>query len=93
MGCIRSERRLIQHSTIDALLTGVYDGPVTLAELKTQGDFGIGTFNNLDGEMALDGIIYRIGNDSGVSPMPGTTHTVLSVTYFRRTRCTRLMHK
>jgi len=51
---------LSQVSTIDALLDGVYDGTVTCGELKEFGDFGIGTFDALDGEMVfLDGEDYR----------------------------------
>jgi acetolactate decarboxylase len=47
---------LYQDSTIDALMQGVYDGDVTVGELTKHGDFGIGTFDKLDGEMiVLDG--------------------------------------
>ncbi|MFP4453759.1 MAG: acetolactate decarboxylase [Desulfobacterales bacterium] len=62
-----------QTSTIDILLAGVYEGDMTLGELTGYGDFGIGTFNRLDGEMILldgevykvraDGRVYRPGND------------------------------
>lgn len=52
---------LVQNSTIDALLDGVYDGTTSFSNLKKYGDFGIGTFNGLDGEMiALDGKFYQI---------------------------------
>src|SRR3984957_5825121 len=45
-----------QTSTMGALLDGVYDGDVTIRELLQHGDFGLGTFNGLDGEMlVLDG--------------------------------------
>ena len=47
---------IYQYSTINALLEGVFDGDITLGSLKNYGDFGIGTFNTLDGEMIfLDG--------------------------------------
>jgi len=53
-----------QFSTIGALLDGVYDGDVTVAELLRHGDFGLGTFNHLDGEMViLDGVCYRLRAD------------------------------
>jgi acetolactate decarboxylase len=59
--------RLTQVSTINALMTGVYDGNCTLLELKNYGNFGIGTFNNLDGEMALlDGVCYKMQSDGNV---------------------------
>lgn len=55
---------LFQTSTIDALLAGVYDGEITFKELKEHGDFGLGTFNGLDGEMVgLDGNFYKIKVD------------------------------
>ena len=58
---------LTQYSTIDALLNGMYDGNLTLAKLKLHGNFGIGTFNQLDGEMLiLDNHIYRIQFDGKV---------------------------
>lgn len=55
---------LFQTSTISALLEGAYDGEVTCKELKKHGDFGIGTFDALDGEMlALEGKVYQIRAD------------------------------
>ena len=42
---------LFQTSTIDALLEGKYEGDVSFAELGDRGDFGLGTFDALDGEM------------------------------------------
>ena len=51
---------LFQVSNSTALTQGVFDGAVTIRELKEHGDFGLGTFDGLDGEMiALDGVIYR----------------------------------
>jgi acetolactate decarboxylase len=52
---------LTQWSTIDALLKGHFQATATLAEVKTQGDFGLGTFEGLDGELILlDGKVYRV---------------------------------
>ena len=46
---------LFQVSTIDALMQGVFDGFYSFNDLMVQGDFGIGTFDALEGEMiALD---------------------------------------
>ncbi|MCF6150596.1 MAG: acetolactate decarboxylase [Candidatus Kuenenia sp.] len=53
-----------QISTIDALLTGIYDGETTIGQLKKYGNFGIGTFNALDGEMvAVNGNFYQVKSD------------------------------
>ncbi len=39
-----------------------------LAEIKQHGDFGLGTFNDLDGEMVLlDGAVYQITADGQVA--------------------------
>ncbi len=55
---------IFQTSTISALYGGVYDGNMTIGELKDYGDFGLGTFNALYGEMIeLDGKVYQIKAD------------------------------
>lgn len=52
---------LFQVSAINALLEGVYDGDISYGQLKRYGNFGIGTFNSLDGEMiGLEGKFYQI---------------------------------
>lgn len=49
-----------QVSTISSLLAGGYDGDTSVGELLRYGDFGLGTFNGVDGEMmVLDGQAYR----------------------------------
>jgi alpha-acetolactate decarboxylase len=63
-----SDAEVYQFSTISALLEGVYDGDVTVAEILRHGDFGLGTFNHLDGEMViLDGVCYRLRSDGTAS--------------------------
>jgi alpha-acetolactate decarboxylase len=58
------DNEVYQFSTISALLEGVYDGDVTVAEILRHGDFGLGTFNHLDGEMViLDDVCYRLRAD------------------------------
>jgi acetolactate decarboxylase len=67
---------LYQVSTLDALVGGVFDGGTTLADLARQGDFGIGTFNAVDGEMMLlDGRFYRIDGAGQVRPADLNEHT------------------
>jgi len=63
---------LFQVSTIDALMQGVFDGFYSFDDLMDQGDFGIGTFNALDGEMvALDGEYYQVRADGVAYPVQG----------------------
>jgi acetolactate decarboxylase len=58
---------LYQRSTIGALLAGIFDGDETVGELLKHGDFGLGTFNALDGEMVvLDGVCYHLRSDGRV---------------------------
>jgi acetolactate decarboxylase len=52
---------------INALVEGFYVENTTIADIKVHGDFGLGTFNFLDGEMVLlDGIFYQIRSDGNV---------------------------
>ena len=68
-------------------MQGVFDGTEPVAELKKHGDFGIGTFDALDGEMmVLDGKVYQAGADgSDITSLRTTTTTPFAtVTYFDR---------
>ncbi|MGC1677690.1 MAG: acetolactate decarboxylase [Candidatus Binataceae bacterium] len=76
-------RTLFQVSTSAALVQGIYDGAVTVATLREHGDFGLGTFEHLDGEMiVLDGEFFqvrsdgsvRIAQDAAQSPFAVVTH-------------------
>jgi acetolactate decarboxylase len=61
-------QEVYQTSTMAALLAGVYDGDVTVRELLRHGDFGLGTFNALDGEMlVLDGMCYQLRSDGSAT--------------------------
>lgn len=52
--------KIYQTGTINSLLNAVYEGDVAVKELKTHGDFGLGTFDQLDGEfIACDNEFYR----------------------------------
>ena len=77
--------RLFQTSTLQALMTGVYDGDLTFQALARHGDFGLGTFDALDGEMiALEGAFYQIKADGRVSPVTGSMKTPFAaVTFFK----------
>jgi acetolactate decarboxylase len=85
-GCAAPADRdvLYQTSTINALLEGLYDGHVALAELLRHGDFGIGTFDALDGEMlVLDGCVYQVRADGRVyRPGPEAATPFATVTFF-----------
>lgn len=79
----RTHHVLFQTSTIDALLDGNYDGDVSFAELETRGDFGLGTFDALDGEMiGLDGDFYRIRPDGRAYAVDGRDIAAFAVVTF-----------
>jgi acetolactate decarboxylase len=72
-----------QSSTINALLEGVYDGTMTYGQLRLHGDFGIGTFNSLDGEMiGFDGKFWQITGDGHVHAVPDDYQTPFATVLF-----------
>ncbi|MDO9627293.1 MAG: acetolactate decarboxylase [Methanobacteriaceae archaeon] len=75
---------LYQVSTIQNLSAGGYDGYLTLSQLKKQGDFGIGTFNKLDGEMiVLNNTVYQVkSNGTIVNPSDYEKIPFVMLTYF-----------
>ena len=76
---------LSQASTFRALQNGVYDGALSCRELKLFGDFGVGTFEALDGEMIIeDGNIYKVRADGTVETADDTEKTPFAAaTFFR----------
>ena len=53
-------KTIFQTSPISALMNGLDKDSFTVAEIKKHGDFGLGTFNGVNGEMIiLDGKVYR----------------------------------
>jgi acetolactate decarboxylase len=75
---------LYQVSTIDALVLGAYDGVQPAGEIEKHGDFGIGTFEALDGEMiAVDGRYYQVTSDGSVRMVdPSMMVPFATVTFF-----------
>jgi len=67
---------VMQVSTIDALVAGLYDGTMSCDRLLQYGDLGIGTFDRLEGEMlVLDGTVYQVKADSAVYTPDGKMTT------------------
>jgi len=65
---------------------GVLEGQTPYFVVEARGDFGIGTFGDLDGEMlAVDGAFYQIKSDGHAYPVePSLKTPFASVTYFDR---------
>jgi len=75
---------LFQLAAFNTFSSGQYAGTMNYSELEKHGDFGIGTFDGLDGEMiALDGVFYQIPS-SGVPCQadPAQTTPYATITYF-----------
>jgi len=63
---------LFQVSTSAALVEGLYQGAVRVSRLLRHGDFGLGTFIDLDGEMVvLEGVCYQVASDGAVTNVEG----------------------
>lgn len=80
--------KIYQVSLINALLDGCYDGFMSLGELLQHGDFGLGTFDRLDGEMVVyEGVVYQVRADGRVyRPEASLKTPFAAVTFYRPTR-------
>lgn len=76
---------IFQVSLLDGLMQGDYDGTATVGQLLQNGDTGLGTFDQLDGEMiVLDGVVYKAKSDGSVAAVPVTqTVPFAAVTHFQ----------
>jgi acetolactate decarboxylase len=70
---------------VNALVEGIYEQKVPLARVLQHGDFGLGTFDSLDGEMViLDGRVYQIPVDGKVVEVdPSVATPFAAVTFFK----------
>jgi acetolactate decarboxylase len=77
------EGEIYQISLMSALIDGVYEGETTIAELLKHGDFGLGTFNHLDGELiAFDQEIHQLRADGSARPAGLQQKTPFAVVTF-----------
>ncbi|MGO9799334.1 MAG: acetolactate decarboxylase [Candidatus Binatus sp.] len=83
---------VFQTSTVNALMEGASTGDMTMGELKTHGDFGLGTFDGLDGEMIeLDGKVFQVRADGHAHPVEDSTRTPFAtVSFFKADESARL---
>ena len=83
----RSINSVYLSAPVNAMLKGFYEENTMLGDLKKHGDFGLGTFNNLNGEMVmLDGIIYQLHADGKTYPVEDHVQTPFAcVTFYSPT--------
>jgi len=95
--CVTNQDAVFQLAPFNTFTLGQYEGFMSYGELAKYGDFGIGTFEGLDGEMlAFDGVFYqipsngtpRVADDSQLTPYavvtffkPSESFTVSGLTY------------
>ena len=84
---VSDSREIFLASSMRALLEGCFDGTITMGEVMRHGDFGLGTFDALDGEMvACDGRFFQALSDGTVRPVdPSQTTPFATVLYFQPT--------
>jgi acetolactate decarboxylase len=80
---VPEKNRIYLSTPVNALVEGIYEQNIPLTEIKKHGDFGLGTFNDLDGEMVLlDGVVFRVASDGTVSQMSDQTLTPFACVTF-----------
>ena len=74
------QHELFQTSTIDALLSGAFEGDVSLSELLQHGDLGLGTLNGLDGELiVIEGDAWQANAECKLIRATGSARTPYAV--------------
>lgn len=81
----RNDNRVYLCAPVNALVEGIYEQRIPLTQVKQHGDFGLGTFDDLDGEMVmLDGQIYQIASTGHVNCVDEQAWTPFAcVTFYR----------
>lgn len=74
---------IFQYSSKHVLLASDYTGDLTVGEIKENGDFGLGTFNMVDGEMVIfDGDVFQVLTNGNINNMPPQVLSPFVVTKF-----------
>ena len=74
------EDNLFQVSTASALVAGIYGGAISAGALLEHGDLGLGTFENLDGEMiVVAGEVFQARFDGSVQRVSADQKTPFAV--------------
>jgi acetolactate decarboxylase len=78
------QNTLYQVSPFNVLAAGNFEGNTTYSELAKHGDFGIGTLNDLNGEMiAINGKFYQIPTDGAPREIGSSEETpYATITFF-----------
>lgn len=82
---VLNANRIYLCAPVNALVEGIYEQKIPFSQIKQHGDFGLGTFDDLDGEMVmLDGEIYQITGTGQVHRVADQARTPFAcVTFYR----------
>ncbi len=84
-GTTQRPAHLFQTGLADAFLAGMLDGNYRVGDLHQHGDFGLGAFNNFDGELLLlDGKLYQVKAGGHAYAAADSLRTPFSVVNFFR---------
>ena len=91
---VNDRETIYQVALLQSLALGHFDGSITVKDLKTFGDTGIGTFEGLDGEMIfIDGVVYRANQDCKINVVADkVTIPFSNVTFFDKDFSVDLMN-
>jgi acetolactate decarboxylase len=84
MGESGRDSKIYLCAPINALIEGLVKQSIPLSRIRERGDFGLGTFDNLDGELVLlDGCCYQSTSDGHVHEVSEESTTPFAaVTFF-----------
>src|SRR5690349_6559976 len=79
---------------VNALVEGIYEENIPITEIKKHGDFGLGTFDQLDGEMImLNGQVYQIAGDGRTTVVDDNAETPFVCVTFYETHSTESLER
>ena len=83
---VQNQDLFYHYSIWYAFVNKVFGGDLTVQELKTKGDIGLGSYSKLDGELVmLDGVPYQVTEDGKVSvPSDDTKIVYANATFFEK---------
>lgn len=94
VGADQSRDTLYQIATIDSLMSGLYDGFISVDQLSKHGDFGLGTFDKLNGEMVvIDGTVYQVTSDGAAHKVADITTPFAAVTFFDKDKVSTIQEE
>lgn len=77
--------KLFQYNTLGALMAGLYGGTMTIGELLTHGNLGVGTLDSIDGELiVLDGKAYQAKGDKTITELSDDVKVPYAAVVFHR---------